>query len=132
MVSWVPLGELPRLHETPLAVIRVDSLRTIVEADDQHERRVRLIFEPYQSVRVVTADCFLVPEGLTLSVPWTVVECLNSTWIAELRRNLARTDVTATFLNDARHFLVPLRDDFLEVVARDVRVERPEDSSGGT
>ncbi len=122
-MNWVALDALPRLHETPLPVINVNPPRMTLEADDQAERRVRLIFEPYQAVRVITADCFDVPQGLMLSVPWPVFECLNSPLIAELKQILARTDVTATFMNDTRHFLIPLRDDFLEVVAREVKWE---------
>lgn len=122
-MTWILLETLPRLHETPLAIIRVDFPRVVLEADDQHERRVRFTFEPYQAVRVVTADCFLVPEGLTLSVPWPVFACSDSSWIEQLKDCLSRKDVTATFLNNARHFLIPLQDDFVEVVARDVRWE---------
>lgn len=94
----------------------------MVEADDADERRWRFSFEPYQAVRVTTADCFTTPGRLTL-VPQTVVEVSGSDWIMELKTALARTDYTATFMSKAHHFLLPLQYEFLEVVAWSVRCE---------
>ncbi len=57
-MRWEPVRDTPRLHETPLATIRVDMPRISVEADDEHEERIRLVFETYQAMRVITSDCF--------------------------------------------------------------------------
>jgi hypothetical protein len=101
--------------------------QVIAEADDAAERRWRFVFEPYQAVRVTTADCFSTPGGLTL-IPQAVVEVADSEWIAELKASLTRIDHTATFMDKAHHFLLPLQDDFLEVVAWAVRCEPVESS----
>jgi len=116
------LASLPRLHTTPLARIGVEEGRVVVEVDDEQERRVRFVCQPYQAVRVVTADCFDVPDGLTIR-PGAVVEVCGSKWLAELTDALKRHDHGATFMEKARHFLFPLQDDFLEVVAWDIRCE---------
>jgi hypothetical protein len=105
-----------------LASVHVESTRVVVEVDDESEHRVKLVFEPYQSVRVTTADCFALPEDLAI-IPNTVVEVTNSRLVRELRAVQRRVDETALFMEKARHFLVPAQDDFIEVVAWDIRLE---------
>lgn len=121
MESVLVVG-LPRLHVTPLPLVTCDSPRVIVEADNDQEQRIRLVFEPYQAVRMITADCFEVPDGVSIT-PQSIVEIKDSTWIDALRNTLKITDCEADFMDKARHFLLPLQDDFLEVVAWDVRTE---------
>ncbi len=125
MPRFEVLEDVARLHETPLAVIRVEEGRVVVEADDERERRIRLVCQPYQAMRVVTADCFVVPDILTIH-PGTIVEVRESSWLAELTVALREHDHTATFMEKARHFLIPLQDDFVEVVAWAIRCEPAE------
>jgi len=108
--------ECPRLNSTPLARVEIGSAKVVVEADDIDERRWRFVFSPFQAVRVVTADCFETPGGLMLD-PHTVVEVVDSPWIAELRASLVRIDQGASFMDRAHHYLLPAQDDFIEVVA---------------
>ena len=122
MARFASLANLPRLHKTPLATIRVEEGRVVVEADDEQEERIRLVCQPFQALRVVTADCFDVPDGLMIR-SGEVVEIRDSAWLAELTDALRRHDHGATFMEKARHFLLPLQDDFLEVVAWDVGCE---------
>ena len=51
------------------------------------------------------------------------MEIKNSDWLNELRNTLKLTDCEADFMNKARHFLLSLEGDFLEVVAWSVEVE---------
>ena len=126
-MKFEPIQDVPRLHTTPLATIRIEYPRVVIEADDEHERRFRLLFEPYQALRVVTEDCFDTPGGLAI-IPQTVVEVKDSRWVHELQSILVRNDHQATFLTKARHFLLPLQEDFLEIVAWNVRCEAIENS----
>ncbi len=121
-MHFEPVRGLPRLHVTPLPIIRVEPPRIIVEVDDDQEKRIRFIFRPYQAMRLITDDCFRLPPGLSI-LPQRVVEVIDSPWILELREALKRNDETATFMNNARHFLFPLQDDFLEIVAWDLQDE---------
>jgi hypothetical protein len=123
-MKFVRIPQIPRLHSTPLATVRVENARVIVEADDEQEKRVRFVFSPYQAVHVTTADCFSVPKGQMLEPGW-VVEVIESPRLAELKAALKRMDSTANFMNKARHFLIPAQDDYIEVVAWSVKVESP-------
>ena len=78
----IPIEELPKLHCTPLATISLGTPKVIVEADDELEKRMRLCFEPYQAVKVTTADCFFVEEG-TIIIPQTIVKLDGSVWLNE-------------------------------------------------
>ncbi len=122
MANIIAVEGLPKLHTTPLASITCISPKIIVEADDENESHIRLTFEPYQALRITTFDCFSRPDGKPI-IPQTVMEIQNSTWIDELRNTLKLTDCDADFLDNAKHYLLPLEDDFLEVVSWSVEVE---------
>ena len=119
MESIAPVAGLPRLHVTPVASVKCDAPRVVVDADNEQEKRIQLTFEPYQAMRMVTADCFYLPEGASIA-PQTIVEIQNSEWVKELREASEEIDCEADFMNKARHFLLPLEDDFLEIVAWNV------------
>ena len=111
----------PKIHLTPLASVRIENFSVIVEADDEHGRRIQFVMRPYQALRMITADCYLLLPGVTIT-PRFVYEVVDSEWVADLKRNLSMVDSTATFLNKTHHYLFPLQDEFLEVVAWDVKV----------
>ena len=115
-MKLIALDNLPKLHATPLSSVRVENSGVIVEVDDEHEQRIQFVLRPYQAVRMITADCFMLPHGISIK-PQMVCEIADSEWIADLKRSLSIVDETATFLNKAHHYLFPLQDDFLEVVA---------------
>jgi hypothetical protein len=110
------LLELTKLNTTPLAMVRVENSSVIVDADDEQEQRIRFVLSPYQALKMTTADCFSLPAKIVLR-PNVVVEVLDSVWIQQLKHSLSLVDETATFMTKARHFVFPLQDDFLEVVA---------------
>ena len=120
-MTLVPVQNIPRLHTTPLASICVKDSRVTADVDDEREKHFRLVFHHYQAMRMTTADCYSLSNDVTLLLN-TVMEVLHSSWIAELTRTLRRVDETATFMGKARHFIVPLQDDFLEVVAWNISV----------
>ena len=113
---------LPELNSSPRASVTCADSKVIVEADDINEVRVRLTFSPYQAIKMVTADCFDLPDGMSI-IPQAIMEIENSEWLSELRFALELTDIDADFMDKAKHFLLPLEDDFLEVVAWRVKVE---------
>lgn len=123
-MTTIPVQNIPRLHTTPLASIRVGDSRIVVDVDDEQEKRLSFLFHPYQAMRLTTSDCYVPPDGVAL-LPNTVMEVLDSSWIIELTKSLKQVDETATFMSKARHFIMPLQDDFLEVVAWNIAVSDP-------
>ena len=127
MTEFKKVSSLPKLHSTPLAKVTIETPRVVVQLDDEHEERMNLIFEPYQAVRVVTADCLSLPGGLSI-IPKTVSEVIKSSWVDELRKAARLNDETSTFMERARHFFLPLQDFFVEIVAWEVRAQRTTDT----
>jgi hypothetical protein len=117
-----PVPGIPKLETTPLAEVKVASSRVTVDLDDEEENRIQLAFDPYQAVRMVTADCYIPPGDLSI-IPKVVVEVTGSTWLDELRANVREIDQGADFMDKAHHYMVPLQDDFLEVVAWGVELK---------
>lgn len=113
---------MPELNSSPLASVICNCPKVIVEADDVNEARIRLTFSPYQAIKMITFDCFDLPDGVSI-IPHTVMEIKNSQWLHELRIISKLTDCEAGFMDKAKHFLLPLEDDFLEIVAWSVEVE---------
>jgi hypothetical protein len=109
------IHELNALSANPLARVSVESASVIVELTDE-VTMIRLRFHPYQSVRVTTADCFALSGDMFIT-PRTLMEVRDSNWIDELRKSQALVDETATFMDKARHFVIPCDDNFIEVVA---------------
>ena len=122
MAIIIAVEGLPKLHKTPLASIICNAPKILVEADDKKESRIKFVFEPYQAVKITTFDCFSLLDGKPI-IPQTVMEVRNSSWIEELRNTLKLTDCEAKFMNNSKHFLLPLGEDFLEVIAWNVEVE---------
>jgi len=109
-----PLEGPPLLHENPRPVVSTEGPRVTVEVDDAQQRRVRLIFTPFQALRVTTEDCFRLPEGVEM-VPRQVVVVAESPWLAELAAVLKWRDPNATFMERSQHFFIQAGDDFIEV-----------------
>ena len=115
-MKFVTVPGIPILNTAPLAEIRVKGWRISVFLDDSNGKRFEIAFDTYQAMRLITEDCYLVPEDVSFSRR-TIVEVLNSNWIDELKANLSSVDIDANFLDRSRHFILPLGDSFLEVVA---------------
>jgi hypothetical protein len=120
-MKLIPVQDFPRLHVTPLASIQIKNSRVVVELDEETEKRIELLFQPYQAIRVITADCFFLPKGVSI-VSQRVVEVVDSEWITTLKANLRLVDETGNFMEKSRHFIIPLQDEFLEIVAWNVVV----------
>lgn len=77
---------------------------------------------------MATADCCPLPPNAMVD-PKVVYEVENSMWILDLKTKLKQVDVTASFLDRARHFLFPHLEDYIEVVAWDLKIEMESQSN---
>ena len=112
----VPITGVPQLQRLAVPTVSVYTPDAVVEVDDADDQRLRLAFSPLQAVRIRTADLYVKPDGATFHAD-RLVEVTGSTWLEELSADLRQVDHTATFMQRARHFLVPAGDLVIEVVA---------------
>lgn len=118
------LSDFPRIHSTPLANITSVDSKLLIELDDINEKRFCLCFNPYQAFQVITADCYSPPVGITILLQG-VYEIFGSSWINRLEDVALKCDHDSTFMKKSRHFIIPLQDQFLEVIAWDIQLCSP-------
>ena len=113
------------INNVPLDKISIEQNTVTIDFDDVNEQRYKIIFTPYQAVKVTTADCFdkdilLTSETLESGrYQRHILEVENSEWIEQLKKALKENDENATFIEQARHFIIDLRDKIFEIVAND-------------
>ncbi len=114
------------IHTTPLEILSIDPYCVNIELDDVSEKRFTIKASPYQAVRIVTIDClssmeyfneYCFRDGIYHR---HILEILESKWVEELRAGLA--DENAIFLDNAKHFVLPLQDIVIELIAENITV----------
>src|SRR5581483_6704765 len=114
----MPIESIPAFHSVPHSDIHIRSSPNtiIILVDSEKEERICLRFSPYQAIRVTTDDCFSMRQYGTF--PFARL-CIihNSLWKAELKRVLQSVDHNATFLDDAKHFILFTTEGAIEIVA---------------
>ena len=90
----------------------------IVEFDDVTEKRISLEFGSHQAIKITTIDCFDVNSLLINGrLERRVLEVIDSEWVKELKKELWSHDHTATFMDKAHHYVLPLGDNIVEIIA---------------
>lgn len=116
------------INVTPLEKITADAYSIDVELDDIHEERYSVSIEPFQAMKIVTIDCvsskeyyneYCFRDGLYHR---HILEVEESNWIAQLKKDLV--DESATFLDNVKHFVLPLQDIVVEFVAQDIQIKK--------
>ena len=115
--KFIIVDSFIRLHSTPLANVEYQSPTVSLMIDDPDEHRFRIEFSPYQALRITTIDCFNGYTNGRFLMTQDMYRVENSFWIREFKKVLAKADVGADFLDKSSHYIVPLQDDVLEVVA---------------
>ena len=110
------------IHTTPLEKVIMDAYEIQIFLDDINEKRYKIRICPYQAYRIVTIDCFSIAtyynEYCTRDGVYHthILEVVESEWIKELKNSL--TDTHAIFLNEAKHYVLPLQENVIEFVAK--------------
>ena len=113
------------IHTTPLEEIVINSYSITVFLDDVFEKRFKITFCPFQLFKVLTIDCasaFDYYNDYSLRggrYHRHILEMKDSPLIKELKENAPY----CTFLEKSRHFVLPLQENIVEVVAYDFTIE---------
>ena len=103
--------------------ISVEENTVTIDFDDIYERRHKIQFTPYQAIKITTADCFrkdvLLTDETLASGRYQryILEIENSQWTDQLKRALKEIDENASFMEHARHFVLDLGDEIVEIAA---------------
>lgn len=117
-------NEQVKIHETPLEKIYFDGSQLNIEFDDEDEKRWCAVFSQNQGFKVTTIDCFEVSSILIGGrKPQFILVEQTSKWIDSLNVVLNKTDYTANFLLNSKHFIFPFQDNIVEVISSNIRIE---------
>ena len=111
------------IHNVPSEKISVEENTVTIDFDDIYERRHKIQFTPYQAIKITTADCFrkdvLLTDETLASGRYQryILEIENSQWTDQLKRALKEIDENASFMEHARHFVLDLGDEIVEIAA---------------
>ena len=114
------------IHTTPLEKISIDTNSIEILLDDITETRYRISVKPYQAIRIVTIDCvssvdyhneYCFRDG---RYHRHILQMENSDFLSALRGKAYRSD----FLEKANHFVLPLQEILIELIAYDIKVEK--------
>lgn len=104
------------IHETPLEKVVVDFPELSIYFDDINENRWKIVFKPFQGVKLTTIDCFGVNSLLIDGVyKKFILEDTESKWIQTLKQELKLNDDTADFMKKSHHYIFPFQDNIIEV-----------------
>ena len=115
IMNAIPIERIPKFHSVPLMRLRADLRRVTLSADSEKKQRVCLQFSPYQAIKVTTEDCFVFAKSGV--IPFRLCVIQDSSWIPQLKKALKKVDHDATFLENAKHFILFATDGAVEVVA---------------
>lgn len=120
------------IHTTPLEKIFMNTYSIDITLDDINERRFKITAKPYQAFRSTCIDC-LSSEDYYNEYSYRdgryhrhVLLIEDSPIIAELRSGLV--DTTASFLDDARHYVLPLQEILIDIITTNFTIVRDHDS----
>jgi len=116
------------IHTTPLEELVMCDYKIIVELDDINEKRHKILFKPFQAVKITTVDCTKSPDYFNEysfrngRYQRYILVIEDSDWIEQLKKDF--TDKRAKFLNEAIHYVLPLQDNIIEIVAHNIEVQK--------
>ena len=126
-----------QINNVPMETIILDETEkheNCIFLDDINEKRWKIVFKVYQAMKITTVDCVNYEKGYFddfcyqkenqpyLSSCRYILEVVDSEWIKELKKALLLNNSEANFMDKARHFVLPLYDNHIEIIAWDIEI----------
>ena len=116
----------PEIDTVPYYELFINYKNQYIEFDDINEKRWKIEFKTVQAWKVTAFDCInleLLDTNETVDEKGInhhyILEVVNSHWIKELEKELYSRDKNATFFEKSHHYILPLGDEIIEVIAWD-------------
>ena len=113
------------IHTTPLEKMSVSANSIEIFLDDIKENRIKITAKPYQAIKITTIDCV---SSLDYKNDYCyrdgrfhrhILEIEDSSLVNELKEKTS----DSSFLEKSRHFVLPLQENIVELVAYDIKLE---------
>lgn len=116
----------PEINSVPYYELFINSTKQYIEFEDVAEKRWRVEFKIVQAWKITTFDCFdleLLDTNESLDENGKnhhyLLEVNDSQWIKELKKELNARDNNAKYLQESHHYILPLGEEIIEIVAWD-------------
>ena len=101
------------ISEKPFGSVEIKNSEVEVCAHNKENKLVLIKFKDFQSVKLTSNEC----TKIKIENYSNILEVLNSNWINKLTEKFKNQDEIINFENNARHFIIPLETQILEVIS---------------
>ena len=113
------------IHTTPLEKILIEPSSIKVFLDDISEQRYKITFSPFQAVNITAIDC---TSALDFYNDYSFRDGRYHRHIlvmedSDFIKSLDESTTNRNLLKLSKHFVLPLQEIIIEVVAYDIRIE---------
>lgn len=112
-----------KLHSTPLENFAYNRSGLEIYVDDRSEQRYKISFDKCLKVDIMDTDVASVMTNYYQVAGYTLIEVENSKLIDELKSQTTEPSMLAQ-LERSKHYVLPMRDNLVEVVAEDIAIEK--------
>ena len=118
------------LNTVPSEKIFFDGCKLELNVDDVNEESYKLVFLPFQALKIRTIDCVDIFEYFCEDCKYdgvyhrNIFEIVGSNWIEELKLQLKNNDEQANFLENAKHYMITTDSNIIEVISTGIMVEK--------
>ncbi|MCP1307951.1 hypothetical protein [Paenibacillus tyrfis] len=117
----------PEFHVTPLEKIVIENTEVKIQLDDIDENRWEIQFSPYQAVNVTAIDCTFAHDYFNSDCydrngifHRYLLEIEKSEWVDRLQNK--QVDKSSDLLTKSKHYVLPLQDIVVEVLAWNITI----------
>lgn len=120
-----------KFHSSPLENFAYNKSGLEIYIDDINEKRHKMSFSKCLKIDIMDADvaCFMANEYYHVA-GYTLIEIKDSKLIEDLKKQTTDINLIKQ-LERSKHFVLPLRDNLIEIVAEDIALEKATDESAG-
>ena len=117
-----------QIDTVPMEKVIFEEGKFCVYLDDVNEKRHKVVFSPYQAIKITAIDCMSAQEFYNEYCYRDgiyhrhILKIENSDWISELNRNFKDADPRSNFMFKSNHYVLPLYEEIIEVVAWDIEL----------
>ncbi len=107
-----------------------DKYEEYILLDDVNEKRWKLNIKGFFAIKITNVDCVYIPKGYYDEYCLQdgifrryILEVEDSEWIKQLKKDCKKNKCGDSDMDGVRHFLLPLYDHYIEIVALDIQLE---------
>lgn len=113
-----------KFNSSPIENLAYNKSGLEIYIDDKNEQRYKFSFNKCLKVDIMDTDvAYLMTNEYYQAAGYTLIQIKNSKIIEDLKKQITDPDLLKQ-LERSKHFVLPLRDNLIEIVAEDISIEK--------